>query len=109
MRAALKALLEVNSGAYTWVAATVGANDAAGLQLATGDPVMAIGGFNGTDETPSLTQFQAYVSSGEIHYFVAGGTGGASTASSQITTWVEAHFTSSTIGGQTVYDLTSAK
>ena len=28
---------------YTWVAAAVGVNSAAGIQLATGEPVMAIG------------------------------------------------------------------
>ncbi len=36
---------------------------------------MAIGGFNGTDPTPTLAQFEQYVKSGEIHYFIASGTG----------------------------------
>ena len=34
---------------------------------------MAIGGFNGTDPTPTLAQFEQYVRAGEIHYFIAGG------------------------------------
>ena len=46
---------------YTWVAATVGSNNASGYQLATGDPVMAIGGFNGSDPSPTLAQFQQLV------------------------------------------------
>ena len=46
---------------YTWVAAAVGSNNAAGYQLATGAPVMAVGGFNGTDPAPTLAQFQADV------------------------------------------------
>src|SRR5207302_1687023 len=45
----LVSLLEANASRYTWVAATTRANSAAGYELATGDPVMAIGGFNGTD------------------------------------------------------------
>ena len=51
------------------------ANSAAGYQLATGEPVMAIGGFNGTDPAPTLAQFEQYVSEGKIHYYIAGGGG----------------------------------
>jgi hypothetical protein len=113
--AALTAALELNASHYTWVAAAVGSNEAAGYQLATGQPVMAIGGFNGTDPAPTLAQFERYVQEGRIHYFIAGGGGGApgggggtTSVSSQITTWVEAHFTAKTVGGVTLYDLTSA-
>ncbi len=104
---ALVTALRANGSDYTWVAATVGSNNAAGLQLATDKPVMAIGGFNGTDPAPSLAQFKAWVAAGRIHYFIAAGTGGSSgsTVADQITTWVTAHYTSTTIGGQTVYDL----
>ena len=69
---------------------------------------MAIGGFNGTDPWPTLAVFQQYVANGEIHYFIAGGRGGAgSSDSSAITNWVESNFTATTIGGTNVYDLTS--
>ena len=74
--AALTAAARGRRSSYTWVAATVGANQAAGYQLATGDPVMAIGGFNGTDPTPTLAQFEQYVREGQIHYFIGGGGGG---------------------------------
>ncbi|MGZ6793483.1 MAG: ArnT family glycosyltransferase, partial [Mycobacteriales bacterium] len=47
--AELVAALRAGASSYTWVAAAVGSNAAAGPQLATGLPVMAIGGFNGTD------------------------------------------------------------
>jgi hypothetical protein len=108
--AALTQLLRTNAGQYTWVAATVGANQAAGYQLATDDPIMAIGGFNGTDPTPTLAQFQQYVREGKVHYFISGGRGGgfgggASGTSSAISAWVTANFTSQTVGGVTVYDL----
>ena len=46
---------------YRWTAAAIGANNAAGYQLASGQAIMAIGGFNGTDPTPTLAQFEQYV------------------------------------------------
>ncbi len=110
--AALVKLLQTGASKYRWVAATVDANNAAGYQLGTGEPVMAIGGFNGTDPAPTLAQFQAFVRAGQIHYFIAGGGGfgggfgsGAATASSQITAWVQARYTAQTVGGVTIYDL----
>ncbi|MEZ0092002.1 glycosyltransferase family 39 protein [Streptacidiphilus sp. EB129] len=110
---AVTALLGTDAAKYTWVAAAIGSQNASGYQLATGDPVMAIGGFNGTDAAPSLAQFERYVNAGKIHYFIAGGTGmpgragsGGSSDASQISTWVAAHFTARTVGGTTLYDLT---
>ncbi|MCW2868456.1 MAG: glycosyl transferase, partial [Marmoricola sp.] len=106
--AALRSALTTDADSYTWVAAVVGANNASGYQLATSDPVMPIGGFNGSDPSPTLAQFETYVANGQIHYFIASGGfggGGASGTSSQISTWVAAHFTATTIGGTTVYDL----
>ncbi|MBC3762666.1 glycosyltransferase family 39 protein [Quadrisphaera oryzae] len=107
--ASLVALLEADASSYTWVAATVGSNNAAGYQLATQQPVMPIGGFNGTDASPTLAQFQAWVAQGRIHYFVPGSTGGEDQGTAaQITAWVEQTFTAQTVGSTTVYDLTSA-
>ena len=128
--AAITAALRADASSYTWVAATVGAENAAGYQLAASEPVMAIGGFNGTDPAPTLAQFERDVAQGRIHYFIGtGGTGlggfgaggfggggfgaGGSTTSgggddaSQIEQWVTSNFTAKTIGGTTVYDLTS--
>lgn len=116
--AELTALLKSNATAYSWVAATVGSNNAAGYQLATGQPVMAVGGFNGTDPAPTLTQFKQYVAEGKIHYFIGGGMGGgmrggASTGGSsdaaEIAAWVQETYTAATVGNATVYDLTAAK
>jgi 4-amino-4-deoxy-L-arabinose transferase-like glycosyltransferase len=110
---ALVAVLSANASSYRWVAAVVGANSAAGVQLGVGKPVMAIGGFNGTDPSPTLTQFEAYVAAGKIHYFVASGGGGggpgagSSASSSAIATWVEQNFTATSVGGVTLYDLSA--
>jgi 4-amino-4-deoxy-L-arabinose transferase-like glycosyltransferase len=108
--AAITAALRSHASSYTWVAALVGSNEAAGYQLAAREPVMAIGGFNGTDPAPTLAQFEKYVKEKKIHYFIATGSGfGPSGAEnddgSLITSWVESHFTATTIGGVTVYDL----
>ncbi|QYN40767.1 glycosyltransferase family 39 protein [Pseudonocardia sp. DSM 110487] len=109
--AELTALLQRDSGAYTWAAATIGSNGAAGYQLASGEPVMALGGFNGTDPFPTLAGFQQLVADGEIHYFIgdAGrsntGSGGSDDAH-RIGLWVQENFTRITVGGTTVYDLT---
>ncbi|MEV7716221.1 glycosyltransferase family 39 protein [Streptomyces sp. NPDC088184] len=107
-----EALLEKDAGDYTWAAAAIGSQNAASYQLATGEPVMAIGGFNGSDPSPTLAQFKRYVEDGRIHYFIAGGgmgggrVGGDSGSSSQISSWVEKNFEKVTAGSATFYDLT---
>ncbi|WP_410612160.1 ArnT family glycosyltransferase [Amycolatopsis sp. lyj-109] len=107
----LTALLQQDASKYTWTAATVLSNAAAGYQLASGAPVMAVGGFNGTDPYPTLAQFQQYVASGQIHYFLGEGMSmqgnSGSDAAQQIAEWVAAHYESSTVDGVTVYDLTA--
>ncbi len=98
-----------------WAAATIGSHTAGSLELSTGASVMAIGGFSGGDNSPTLEQFQAYVADGQIHYFIAGnGPGGAhhgpgegSGSADAITKWVQQHFTAQDIGGTDVYDLTA--
>lgn len=95
---------------FTWAAAVVGSNNAAGYQLGSGEPVMAVGGFNGTDPAPTLAGFQELVRTGRIHYFLGGAGMPAETgsdASERIAEWVEATFTPTTVDGVTVYDLTA--
>jgi hypothetical protein len=110
--AELVALLRRDADRYTWVAASVGSNSAAGVQPATGEPVMAIGGFNGSDPAPTLEQFQRLVAEGRIHWFLDGGrmggrSMGGSDAARQISAWVAERFTATSVGGATVYDLTA--
>lgn len=104
--AALVTALWTDAGPYRWAAAVVGSNNAAGYQLATQLPVMAVGGFNGTDPAPTLAQFQQYVADGKIHYFIAGrmmqGESGSNDAA-QIAAWVQDNFTAQTVGGTSVY------
>lgn len=112
--AEMTALLEADASSYRWAAATVGAQNAASYQLATEASVMPIGGFNGTDLSPTLDQFKEWVAAKDIHYYISsgsmgGGMGGNSSTdstSAQIKSWVEANFTAQTVGSTTVYDLT---
>ena len=105
---ALTKLLEQDASGYKWVAATEGSEAAAPLELATGDAVMSIGGFNGTDPWPTLAVFKQLVANHEIHYYVGQGSQsfGGGQGSSAITAWVAAHFKKQTVGGETVYNLT---
>ncbi len=72
---------------------------------------MAIGGFNGSDPAPTLAQFKAMVAKGEVHYFVGGGGFGGGQGGqgngTQISSWVSSTFQSKTVGGVTIYDLSS--
>lgn len=111
----LTQLLEEDAADYTWAAATTGANQAAGYQLALEEPVMAIGGFNGTDPSPTLAEFKQLVADGKIHYYIGSGSGGGQgpgggnedSASSQIAAWVEANYEVTTVDSVSLYDLSA--
>lgn len=127
----LSQLLKANAGDYTWAAATNGSNEAANYQLASGEPVMPIGGFMGSDPSPTLEQFQQYVAKGQVHYFIVSrGPGGPpsggdapadgpqsgpapgggkqkQTEGTRIADWVKQSFTATTVDGVTYYDLTA--
>ena len=119
--AEVTSLLTANADSYTWVAATSGSQSAATYQLAAGYSVMPIGGFNGSDPSPTLEQFKQWVAEGKIHYYIVsdgpgggpGGPGGENSDSStertstQIQSWVEENFTAQTVDGVTMYDLSS--
>ncbi|MFF5783885.1 ArnT family glycosyltransferase [Streptomyces sp. NPDC012693] len=114
--AAAKAALLEDADDHTWAAAAIGAQNAASYQLATEKPVMAIGGFNGSDPSPTLDAFKRYVAEGRIHYFIASGGGGGggggmggNGTSAQITAWVQDTFEQVAVGSSTFYDLTSPK
>ncbi|WP_245633684.1 glycosyltransferase family 39 protein [Amycolatopsis jejuensis] len=89
-----------------WAAATSGSQSAASLELASGRPVIGIGGWSGGDPAPTLEQFKQYVAAGQVTYYVDGGRGGGPGGSSEITEWVAANFPATTVGGETVYQLT---
>ncbi len=108
------AALGEDASDYTWAAAAVGSQNAAAYQLATEQPVMAIGGFNGSDPYPTLAQFKKYVAQHKIHWFIGGGRGGgmggrSRGAAAAVSTWVTEHFEKVESGSATLYDLTREK
>ncbi len=116
---ALNDYLVANRGSASWIVAVQGSQQAAQIELATGEPVMAMGGFNGSDPTPTLDELKALVASGDLRYVIVdgGGRGGSGPGgggpggggSSSVTAWITANGTLVTgVSGVTLYDLSGA-
>jgi 4-amino-4-deoxy-L-arabinose transferase-like glycosyltransferase len=97
---ALVSFLEKNQGSAKFLVAVEGAGSAEPIILATGEPVIAMGGFNGGDAAPTLEQFKQMVAAGEVHYVLVGGgmggmggngggPGGGEGTTSSVIQWVE--------------------
>jgi 4-amino-4-deoxy-L-arabinose transferase-like glycosyltransferase len=110
--ATLMAFLQEHAGSADWIVAVSGSGTAAQIQLATGLPVMAMGGFNGSDAVPTLGQLQAYVASGTLRYVLLGGGGGGqgSSSTSERDAWVTSACTVVDTGSSsgTLYDCAGA-
>jgi 4-amino-4-deoxy-L-arabinose transferase-like glycosyltransferase len=114
--------LESHQGSATYLVAGFGSGSTESLIIATGKPVMTIGGFSGSDPAPTLAQFRAMVRSGAVRYVLIGGQGGGpggggfgggpggNGAASSISAWVTAHGTTVNYGGSgsTLYDVSAA-
>jgi 4-amino-4-deoxy-L-arabinose transferase-like glycosyltransferase len=99
------AYLEQHQGKATWLVAVQSANEAASIELATGKPVMAMGGFSGTDPAMTVDKLAQLVSSGRLRYVVISGGGPGGGSSSAVQAWVTSHATAVTVGSTTIYDL----
>ena len=118
MDASLIDYLVANRGAATWIVAVDSSMNAGTIDLASGEPVMAMGGFNGGDPTPTLAQFKALIASGQVRYLLVqssgggpGGPGSSDSSISAIDAWATSVGTAvdtvSSSGG-TLYDLSGA-
>lgn len=101
-----KYLLE-NYNGERWAVAVASSNEAAPIILETGLPVMAIGGFSGSDSILTLNALKEYIQSGELRYYYASSNRGGQ-SDSEITTWVEENGTAIDVNGVTIYDLSGA-
>jgi 4-amino-4-deoxy-L-arabinose transferase-like glycosyltransferase len=113
--AALVDYLVANRGRATWIVAATSSQEAGPLELATGLPVMAMGGFTGSDPAPTLDQLKADVASGQLRYVLVdsanGGGGGPVATSSERTAWVTSACTLVDYGGSgtsSLYDCAGA-
>jgi hypothetical protein len=113
--AGLVSYLRSNQGSATYLVAVEGSQQAAPLIIATGQPVIAMGGFSGGDPAPTAAQLATLVSQGKVRYVLLGGgrggPAGRSATSSERDLWVTQHCTvvpstaygSSSSSGATLY------
>jgi 4-amino-4-deoxy-L-arabinose transferase-like glycosyltransferase len=111
--------LVANRGTASWLVAVSSASQAGPLQLASGVPVMAMGGFMGSDPAPTVEELQADVRGGRLRYVLLDGRGGGpggffggdgqgSVASSR-NAWVESACRPvETVGNGALYDCAGA-
>ena len=121
---ALISYLESHKGSATYLVAAFGSQSSAPIIIATGQPVITVGGFNGSDPAPTLAQFQQLVAHGKVRYVLVGdggfggpggpapggpgGPGGAGGGNSAIQRWVTANGHQVDYGGSaTLYDVGS--
>jgi len=106
--------LEQQRGDATYLAATPSSMAAAPIIVASGEPVMSLGGFMGSDPILSVQQFAQLVRTGEVRFYVAGGGFGGGRSTTQIASWVQANCAAvpaQAYGGATqteLYDCASA-
>ena len=101
--------LIANQDGAVWIVAVASANESAAIQLTSNQPVMAVGGFNGSDTALTLTQFKNLISQGKIKYYAVSNSGDSKVGSgnSSISSWVTKYCTKVDYGGSnmTLYKL----
>ena len=109
--------LEKNRHGAEFLVAAESSMTSAPIIIATGQPVITIGGFSGSDPAPTLAEFKALVATGKVRYLLAGGgfggfggggPGGGRGTGSEITAWARSVGTTVTVGNTTLYDLGAA-
>lgn len=88
----LQYVIQNNTG-EKYLFAVSNASTAAPYIIQTGKPVMAMGGFGGSDPILTVDSLKALISKGEIKYFMINGIGGRSGESNEVTTWIKEHGT----------------
>lgn len=96
--------LEQRQGKATWLVAVQSAGEAASIELSTGRPVLAMGGFSGSDPAMTVDRLVQLVSSGQLRYVVLSG-GGPGGSNSAVQQWIIANGSAVTVGSTTIYDL----
>nr|WP_202421101.1 glycosyltransferase family 39 protein [Actinomadura rayongensis] len=82
-----------DQGSARWLVAVSSAQSASSLILETGRPVIAMGGFTGSDPAMTVAKLQALVRSGQLRYVLVGGGFGPDRGSDGVSAWVRAHGT----------------
>ena len=103
---ALLKYLEAHQGTATYLFATTNAGTAEPYIIATGKPVMALGGFTGSDPILTTAQLATLAKEGKVKYFLLSGGGRGGNNSSSLTTWIQQHSKLVTVSGAQLYEYT---
>ena len=96
---ALIRYLEANQGNATYLVATSSSMTADGIILATNKPVMAMGGFGGSDPILTTSQLATLVAKGTVRFFLLGSFDGGRHLSPQILDRIPEQFRDRARGG----------
>ncbi len=88
---ALIAYLQQRRDGERFLLATTDIHAAAPFVIATGEPVMAFGGFHGGEPITTAEEFAAAVAAGEVRYVLIGGRGPGPRGRNAVAGWVRRH------------------
>ncbi|MEU5885951.1 glycosyltransferase family 39 protein [Streptomyces sp. NPDC047461] len=87
--------LKKHQDGATWLLAVSGSQSAAQLIMSSGEPVISMWGWSGSDRAMTLARLKELVKAGKLHYIqlggggMGGGPGGGSSLSTEVTEWVQ--------------------
>ncbi|MFF3848824.1 hypothetical protein [Streptomyces sp. NPDC002328] len=87
--------LKKNQDGATWLVAVATDQTAASIILESGEPVISMGGWSGTDDAMTLTKLKSLVKSGKLHYIVITDSSRAG-SNTETATWVKSNATAIT-------------
>jgi hypothetical protein len=107
---ALISYLEAHRNGAQYLVAAFTSNASASIIIASDQPVITIGGFNGADPAPTLAQFEKLVAEGKVRYVLVSSGGVPGGGGSAISQWVTANGTQVSYGSGfgTLYDVSAA-
>lgn len=88
---ALLKYLEAHQGTAKYLVAVDNSNQADTIILATNKPVMALGGFSGSDPILTTSKLAALAKNGTVRFFLLNGGGFGGFGQSSLTTWIKQH------------------
>jgi 4-amino-4-deoxy-L-arabinose transferase-like glycosyltransferase len=97
--------LKAHRGNAKYLVATPSSQSAAPIIIATGLPVMSLGGFSGSDPILTTAQLASLAGAGQVRYFLLGGGGGPG-GNNMLTTWIQQHSKVITVSGTQLYEYT---
>lgn len=97
--------LQENKGNAKYLLVAQSSNSLSQIVIQTGENVMALGGFSGSDNILTLAQFKTMVKNGEVRFAMTEGRGGA--GNNEIMNWIQQNGTA-VDGYSNLYDLKDA-